>query len=131
MAVLVDTNVIADILHGDANWGEWATQQLAQHVGELFVNPIVYAELCYRASAMDEVNQVLETLGLRYAELPRSALFLAARAYSAYRQRGGIKTAPLPDFFIGAHAQSAGCKLLTRDKSRYATYFPQVALICP
>jgi predicted nucleic acid-binding protein len=131
MAVLVDTNVIADVLHGDPNWGDWATQQLAQHAGELFINPIIFAELCYRATAIEEVNNVLETLGLRFTELPRSALFLAAHAYSAYRQRGGNKTAPLPDFFIGAHAQSAGCKLLTRDKSRYATYFPQVALICP
>jgi predicted nucleic acid-binding protein len=131
VAVLVDTNVIADILHGDPNWGDWATQQLAQYVGDLFINPIVYAELCYHASSLAEVDKVLETLGLRYAELPHAALFLAARAYSAYRERGGIKTAPLPDFFIGAHAQSAGCKLLTRDKSRYATYFPHVALICP
>ena len=129
MAVLVDTNVIADVLHGDPDWGQWAQQQLAQHAGELFINPLIYAELCYRAASIDEVNGVVKTLGLQYAELPLPALFLAARAYSAYRQRGGVKTAPLPDFFIGAHAESAGLILLTRDKSRYTTYFPHVALI--
>jgi predicted nucleic acid-binding protein len=64
-------------------------------------------------------------------ELPRLALFLAAQAYRAYRVRGGMKTAPLPDFFIGAHAEASGMTLLTRDKSRYTTYFPSARLICP
>jgi len=37
----------------------------------------------------------------------------------------------LPDFFIGAHAAAQGLKLLTRDKGRYATFFPTVQLIGP
>ena len=48
-----------------------------------------------------------------------------------YRRKGGVKTAPLPDFYIGAHAQSAGLALLTRDAKRYSTYFPKVTLISP
>ena len=35
------------------------------------------------------------------------------------------------DFFIGAHAQAEGWKLLTRDAPRYKTYFPKLQLICP
>ncbi len=70
-------------------------------------------------------------LELHYAELPREALYLAAKAFKTYRQRGGTKTSPLPDFFIGAHAQAAGFTLLTRDAARYQTYFPTVPLICP
>ena len=53
------------------------------------------------------------------------------QAYRRYRQRGGVKTAPLPDFFIGAHAQEAGLMLLTRDTARYETYFPRARLITP
>lgn len=64
-------------------------------------------------------------------ELPYAAAAPAARAYAAYRKAGGVKTAPLPDFFIGGHAEAAGLILLTRDAVRYRTYFPSVQLICP
>ena len=48
-----------------------------------------------------------------------------------YRRRRGTKTAPLPDFFIGAHAAVEKLALLTRDESRYRRYFPTVPLIAP
>ena len=38
---------------------------------------------------------------------------------------------PMPDFYIGAHAQVADLTLLTRDATRYRTYFPSVRLIAP
>ncbi len=38
---------------------------------------------------------------------------------------------PLPDFFIGAHAETDGLTLFTRDVARYRTYFPSVKLIAP
>ena len=55
----------------------------------------------------------------------------SARAFLRYRRAGGAREAPLPDFYIGAHAESEGLKLLTRDASRYRTYFPAVHLIAP
>ena len=68
---------------------------------------------------------------LALADIPREALFLASKAHLSYRRQGGIKASPLPDFFIGAHAQVLGIPILTRDQGRYRTYFPHVALICP
>jgi predicted nucleic acid-binding protein len=57
--------------------------------------------------------------------------FVAGRAFVEYRRRGGMRTSPLPDFTIGAHAAVAGLTLLTRDARRYAGYIPKVELIAP
>jgi len=54
-----------------------------------------------------------------------------AEAFARYRRAGGPRALPLPDFFIGAHAQAAGLVLLTHDPARVRTYFPQVKLIAP
>ena len=48
-----------------------------------------------------------------------------------YRQSGGQRHSPLPDFYIGAHAEADGLTLLTRDVGRYRTYFPSIKLIAP
>lgn len=95
------------------------------------INPIIYAELSCRAESPLELDTTLRGLGLDYLEIPRSALFQATQAFLLYRKRGGNKTSPLPDFFIGAHAAALGIPLLTRDVARYRTYFPSVELICP
>ena len=131
MPVLLDTNVIADVLYGDPLWAEWSRKQIEDHAGELLINPLIYAELCYRATSASQVDQLISGLGFRYEETPRAALYLAAQAFRAYRQRGGSKTSPLADFFIGAHAEVLGVPILTRDVARYRTYFPSVVLICP
>jgi predicted nucleic acid-binding protein len=63
--------------------------------------------------------------------LPWEAGFLAGKCFIEYRKRGGLKASPLPDFYIGAHAATAGIPLLTRDGKRYRTYFPRIRLIEP
>jgi predicted nucleic acid-binding protein len=64
-------------------------------------------------------------------ELPFASATLAAKAYEAYKRRGGAKQTLLADFLIGAHATHAGHTLLTRDAPRYRTYFPSLPLLCP
>lgn len=129
--VLVDTNVILDVADEDSNWYEWSCAQMQRAALALAINPLIYAELCYHAGDLGEVEVTIQTLGLIFQDLPREALFFAAKAYHQYRLRGGAKTSPLPDFFIGAHAQALGIPILTRDVSRYRTYFPEVRLISP
>jgi predicted nucleic acid-binding protein len=73
----------------------------------------------------------LDTLGIQMVEMTRPAARMAGLAFRQYRQRGGAKSGVLPDFFIGAHANSGGHKLLTRDAGRYQTYFPTIQLISP
>ena len=130
--ILVDTNVLLDIYRADAIWMPWSLQHLQQaKPGQLAINMVVYAELAGHPAEPAHQDQFLDMLDIQLLELPRSAARLAGLAFRSYRQRGGTKTGVLPDFFIGAHAQAEGYKLLTRDAGRYKTYFPKIKLICP
>jgi predicted nucleic acid-binding protein len=77
------------------------------------------------------LHRALSGVGLVRLPLPYEAGFVAAQAFVAYRRGDGTKRSPLPDFYIGAHAQTANLRLLTRDAARYRTYFPKVHLITP
>ncbi len=128
--VLIDSNVIIDISRDDPEWKHWSVAALADCDNPV-INPLIFAELSYVHASAAGVNQLLDRLEIGYEEIPKEGLFQAAQAYKNYRQRGGTKTAPLPDFFIGAHAAALGIPLLTRDAGRYKTYFPEVKLITP
>ncbi len=129
--VLVDTNVLLDVSEQDEKWVDWSQEQMGKYVDRMLINPLIYTELCYEAGGIADVDAILVTLGLHFRELPRQALYLSSMAYKLYRKRGGTKTSPLPDFFIGAHAAALHIPILTRDVSRYRTYFPEVTLIAP
>lgn len=132
MGRILDSNVILDVATDDPVWGAWSDAQISRYQKDgLLINPVIYAELCAGAESMHEVDHLIEPLDLKFEELPREALFLAAKAFLLYRRNGGTKVLPLPDFFIGAHAESLGIAIITRDPSRYETYFPKVKLIKP
>jgi predicted nucleic acid-binding protein len=132
-AVLVDSNVILDVATEDPRWGEWSAEQLERTADEamLVINPLVYAEVSIGYATIEELEEVLPDELFRREALPYEAGFLAGKCFVRYRRRGGVRRAPLPDFYIGAHAAVAGYRLLTRDPARYRTYFPTVALIAP
>ena len=131
--VLVDTNVLLDVLQNDPQWADWSIGQLRAQskLHALAINPVIYAEMSLSFSTLEALDEVVLTMALGLREIPRPALFLAARAYSLYRRRGGSKGQVLPDFFIGAHAAVEGWPLLTRDASRFKTYFPTLDVIAP
>jgi predicted nucleic acid-binding protein len=131
--LLVDTNVLVDVLQNDPQWAEWSIGQLRAQaqLHELAINPVVYAELSLSFSTFEALDRVVATMELAVHEVPRPALFLAGKAYLQYCRRGGGKAQVLPDFFIGAHAAVEGWPLLTRDASRFRTYFPSLQVIAP
>jgi predicted nucleic acid-binding protein len=131
--VLVDTNVILDVVQDDPVWAEWSQGQLDAWAvrGELAINAVIYAELSIAYARIEELEDTVDTAELRLLEIPREALFLAGKAFLAYRRQRGERTGVLPDFFIGAHAPVMELPLLTRETARYRTYFPAVTLITP
>jgi len=130
---LVDSNVILDVVTEDADWFDWSAAALSREAEEsaLAINAVIYAEVSIRYQTIEELESLLADAEIRRLDLPYEAAFLAAKAFVAYRRRGGLKTTPLPDFFIGAHAVIAGMRLLTRDPRRYRTYFPTLQIISP
>ena len=131
--VLVDSNVLLDVATDDPTWGGWSSSTLARTADEaiLVINPLIYAEVSIGFSSIEALEEGLPADLYRRADLPYEAAFLAGKAFLAYRQRGGSRRSPLPDFYIGAHAAAAGYRLLTRDAARYQTYFPKLELIAP
>jgi hypothetical protein len=130
---LVDSCVLLDIATGDSRWAEWSDGNLARarDEGEVVINPLVYAEVSVGFTSIEDLERALPAEDFRRESLPYEAGFLAGKAFLAYRKRGGAETSPLPDFYIGAHAAVRSYRLLTRDVTRYRTYFPRVRLIHP
>jgi predicted nucleic acid-binding protein len=131
--VLVDTNVLVDVLEDEPKWADWSIAQLRalSTVHALAINPVIYAELSLTFTTVEELDETVESLGLKLLELPRASLFLAGKAFIRDRRRGGRKHNVLADFFIGAHAAVLRCPVITRDAGRYRTYFPSLELITP
>jgi predicted nucleic acid-binding protein len=131
--ILVDSNVLLDLLTDDPVWATWSVAALedAALEGDLVINDIVYAEISVRYHRIEDLEAFIAETGIRHLQIPRAALFLAAKAFGTYRRSGGQRTGVLPDLFIGAHAAIAGFDLLTRDPRRYRTHFPTVRLITP
>jgi predicted nucleic acid-binding protein len=82
-------------------------------------------------ATVEELEQVRPPHEIRRLELPYEAAFLAGKAFLAYKKRGGRRSSPLADFYIGAHAAVGGLRLLTRDARRYRTYFPTLEILAP
>lgn len=131
--VLVDSNILIDIATDDPAWGPWSADALARagQNARLVINPLIYAEVSTSHSRIETLDALLPEEVFLREPLPWAAAFLAGKAFLDYRRRGGGRSSPLPDFYIGAHAAIRGYRLLSRDRGRYGTYFPRVELICP
>lgn len=131
--VLVDSKVWIDLFGSDPNWFDWSAEQVAGLVDRLLIviNPIVYAEIAAGFASLEALDAALAPFAARREALPWEAAFLASQAFQRYRERGGIRRSPLPDFYIGAHAALRGYTLLTRDAARYRQYFRKLRIVAP
>ena len=131
--VLVDTNVLLDLIMEDQEWLEWSASALERAADDapLMINPIIYAEASIGYNRIEEFETAVPSGYFQRRQLPWEAAFLAGKCFALYKKRGGTKSAPLPDFYIGAHAAVEGLTLLTRDPKRYRYYFPKLRLIAP
>lgn len=130
---LVDSNVVIDVLDPTSSWMEWASRKLteARLEGQLVFNIVIAAEIAYAFVSKDQYDAVFPSDIWTFEAVPFEAGRIAGWAHRQYRMRGGPRERTLPDFLIGAHAEIAGHRLLTRDAGRYRTYFPALDIIAP
>ena len=131
--VLIDSNVILDVATNDPKWSEWSGNAIAECAERtiLLLNPIIYAEVSIGYASIESLDTALPAAIYRREALPWEAGFLAGKAFLAYKQRGGLRTAPLPDIYIAAHAAIERLAILTRDVARYRSYFPTIEILSP
>ena len=131
--VLVDSNIVLDVFLNDPKWADWSESKLDEYdqFGVLYINSIVYSEISIGFKRIEDLESAIAKAGFQMLEIPKEALFLAGKAYLKYKKRKGAKRIPLPDFYIGAQAAVLNLDLITRDVSRYRSYFPTVKLITP
>ncbi len=120
-------------MDGNSDWQAWSLAQLQTCVqrAPLHLNIVIYTELLLLGTDPRAIDDVLDVFEAKRSALPWGCAALTARAFTAYRSRGGAKTRPMPDFYIGAHAAVANLSVLTRDPAAYRSYYPKLRLICP
>ena len=137
--ILLDTNVLIYAFDPDSPHSDWARETIASSVAEggAAINAVSLAEICVGDNAPGTVADRIRRWGVEIVDVPVAAAEACAEAYRRYRKRRfaqsgkDASTMPLPDFFIGAHAQIMSWELATADKGRFSTYFPKVRLKTP
>ena len=137
--ILLDTNILIYASDRRSPHCNWARRTIADAVaGEgAAVNAVSLAELCVGDAEPGTVADRIRSWGVGVLDVPAAAAEPCARAYLTYRRRRKADSGkdspalPLPDFFIGAHAQIMGWTLATADEGRYLAYFPKVRLKIP
>jgi predicted nucleic acid-binding protein len=130
---LVDSNVILDLFLDDPDLADWSEVTLTKFgdLDTLYINLVIYTEISIGFERIEALEKAMEIAAFQMLEIPKEALFLAGKAFMQYKKSEGSKSSPLPDFHIGAQAAVMDLDLITRDESRYRTYFPTVNLITP
>lgn len=131
--IMVDSNVWIDLMDVRSAWHAWAVDQLdvAGQRAALHINPLIYAELLIPGTDSDIVDAILDVYNTSLSPLPYAGAALAAAAFAKYRNRGGVKNSPLPDFYIGSHAAVENLSVLTRDNRIFSSYFPTLKQLSP
>jgi predicted nucleic acid-binding protein len=141
---VIDSCIVLDL--ADPKRPNHALSTKAVHerlkVGKLYSPDIVFAEVSAGYPSAKDTRTLFEELGIEVVSLGDEALFLAAHAFwvskKPRREAQPSHAATdsnkriLPDFYVGALAESEGIPLLTRDaKRKWKTHFPNLQLIIP
>lgn len=137
--ILLDTNVLIYASSISCPHHVWASRIIADAAATEggVINGVVLAEILVGEEEPETAEDRIRRWGIGVRDVPAAAAKICAEAYRKYiqeRKKAANPHAPrtpLPDFFIGAHAQAMGWRLATADISRFRRYFPSVKLTTP
>jgi predicted nucleic acid-binding protein len=137
--ILLDTNVLVYAFDPDSPFCQWARDTIADAVAGdgAAINAMILAEICVGDADPPTVADRVRSWGVEILDVPAATAHVCAQAYRRYRKRRAtqsgtsVPSMPLPDFFIGAHAEIMGWKLATADRGRFETYFPSISVEIP
>jgi predicted nucleic acid-binding protein len=133
MTTFIDTNILVSILNPKEKLHNWSITKLneCKAQGPAVISDIVYCELSAGMASQNEVDTAIKAFGLQRYASNDAALFRAGAAFKKYKGCKGTKTNVLPDFLIGALAETVGVPLLTANRKDFVSYFPNLQIIAP
>lgn len=133
MISAVDTNVLLDVFQPDPSFGPASALALrdAMREGSLIACDVVWAEVGAHFDSRQAAGHALGELEVDFSAPTVFSSIEAGVVQREYRQRGGTRERVMADFLIGAHAQLAADRLLTRDRGFFRSYFPALTVIDP
>lgn len=133
MISAVDTNVLLDMVTGDAEFGPSAVTTLrrASAEGQLIVSAAVWAEVAAAYDDPGTAASMLDGIGVDLVPDDRAVAMAAGAAWRSYRRAGGTRRRVLADFLIAAHATEKADRFVTRDRGFYRRHIPRLTILDP
>ncbi len=134
MTTFFDTSALIALVKDTEKHHRWSREQfeVGKLLGPIVISPIVFSEYCVGMASLQHVQQSLQSLGIESIAESDAALFRASRAYLQYKGiNKGPKSSLLPDFLIGAAAETLGRPLVTTNARDFQSYFQGLQLIYP
>ena len=126
MTTFFDTSALIALVKDTEEHHEWSRGQFeaGKSRGPIVISPIVFSEYCVGMASLEHVQQSLQALGIESIAESDAALFRASRAYIQYKDiNKGPKLSLLPDFLIGAAAETLGHPLVTTNARDFQRVF--------
>jgi predicted nucleic acid-binding protein len=132
MTTSVDTSVLISIAKGEADATAWiGVLAEALDKGDLVICDVVAAEFFAMLLNAEKFRESLSALSISFSPASLESAQLAGSIFKQYRREGGPREHLIPDFLIGAHAQTQADRIAAIDRGYLRRYFPRLPVLKP
>jgi predicted nucleic acid-binding protein len=132
MTTAVDTSALISIAKGEADATAWiGVLAGALEKGELVICDVVAAEYFAMLLNEEKFRESLSALAISFSATSLESAQLAGSIFKQYRREGGPREHLIPNFLIGAHAQTQADCIAAIDRGYLRRYFPRLRVLKP